>query len=270
MKDVNILRNTFALIKDNFSKLFGIYLILVAPIYVIDAMIMVAMGVSLAGRESRNTTWYESLISTSTQAPIEEGSIWLTVTGLLGTMVLLPIAYGAVIFAVNHIRNGESFTVPAVIKQALHRFWPIFGSHLLFILMFTGLVIVFLLPVMMFGVLGVIIAILAFIGFAILLGYWLTRWSFYLIKVAFGDHAPAFSKSWDFTEGRVWPLMGFYIVVFLITLVINLLVEFISGFLFGNGILQIFILDITSLFVSLIFFVAYSLVYFEVKVRRGE
>ncbi|GAA0498279.1 hypothetical protein GCM10008986_26690 [Salinibacillus aidingensis] len=270
MNDVNILKNTFAMIKDNFPKLFGIYLILVAPMYVIDAIIMGSIGVSFTGGESLNTTWYESLLSTSTPAPLEEGNAWLTVTGLVSTMVLLPIAYGAVIFAVNHIRNGESFTVSAVIKQALNRFWPIFGSHLLFILMFTGLVIVFLLPIMMFGVLGVIIAILAFIGFAILLGYWLTRWSFYLIKVVFGDTAPGFSKSWDFTEGRVWPLMGLYIVVFLITLLINLFVEFIAGFLFGNGILPIFMLDITSLLVSLIFFVAYSLVYFELKAERGE
>ncbi|SET72473.1 hypothetical protein SAMN05421676_10784 [Salinibacillus kushneri] len=265
-----VLKLVFSIIKSHFSKLIGIYLVLVAPIYLLDAIIMGLTGVELIGDQSLSATWYESIISTSTPAPLQEGSVWLTITGIISGMVLLPIAYGAVFFAMSHIRNSETYTTSSVIKQSLARFWPIFGSHLLFFLILSGLTFVFLIPVAMFGVISPNIMILSFIGFAILVGYWITRWSFYLIKVTLGEEAPGFSKSWDFTDDYVWPLMGFYIVIFLITMLINTVIEYLFGFLLGNGVLQMFVLNITTLLTSLIFFVGYSVKYFDVKARRGE
>ncbi|MBD8067683.1 glycerophosphoryl diester phosphodiesterase membrane domain-containing protein [Bacillus sp. PS06] len=276
-----ILDQTFRLSKNHFKHLFLIMLIFGGPLYIIQAIVQLATGTSFFRQVGGGDAWYEQIISsfdesTYIETPTNLGAdLGLILIGLL-TIIFLPVAQAGIMIAINHIRKNEQYTIGQVLKHAFSRFWPILGSSILFGLIVFGLVIV---PLIAIGIgsfiisainpiLAVLIGILLFIGGAVGIGFLVTRWSFYFGSVVLDRESPGLSRSWKLTTGRTWKLMAVYIIIYLIISSIGVAVELTLGMALGNSVLFTIIVNLVSLFTSVIFAVGYTVMYLDLKTRH--
>ena len=277
-----ILDHTFSLSKSRFKEFFMILLILIGPIYLLQAMIQLFSGTSFFRQVGSGGTWFEQILS-----GFEEGSfanagdlglgadIALVLVGFI-SFIMLPVAEAAILFAVNHMRKNEEFTVGTVIKQAFSKFWPIIGSSVIFGLILFGLIIGPVIIVSIVGVItaivnpvaGIILAIIISLGFAVGIGYLLTRWSFYFGSVVFGEEFPGLSRSWKLTRNRTWTLMGLYIVFLMIISSISFALEITFSLFLGNSVLLSMIVNAATLFTTMILSVGYAVMYLDLKIRH--
>ncbi|WP_138416763.1 hypothetical protein [Aquibacillus sediminis] len=275
-----ILDTTFRLAKSHFSNFFMILLILVGPVYLLQALINLASGTNFLRQVgSGGGNWFEQVTTSFADDPAASTSLAAEFgTMVLGffSIILLAIAQVSILYAVNDIKKGETFTVKGVIKKAFSRFWPIVGSSIVVMLMVFGMVVI---PIIMITIaavtgsflhaaVGFIIAIPLLIGLVITIGLLFTRWSFFLASVAFDGAAPGLGKSWSLTHKRTWFLFGLYLVLAIIIGIISVAVEVPVMLVLGNSVLYTIILNIVSLFTSMIFAVGYAVMYFDVKVRN--
>ncbi|NMH70845.1 EscU/YscU/HrcU family type III secretion system export apparatus switch protein [Bacillus sp. RO3] len=280
-----ILDHTFRLSKNRFKDFFLIFLILLGPVYVLQALIELAAGVSFFRTFGTGETWLERVISSfSGEFSVEDGSEMNIAaelgTGLVGliSMILAPIAQAAILFALLHMRKNEEFTVKLVIKEAFSRFWPIIGSSLLFGLIVFGIVFV---PIFIFGMLGIfgaaflepgigviVAGIVLILAFAVAVAYLLIRWSFYFGAAAVENNAPGLGRSWRLTKKRGWIILGLFIVLGLIIGIISAAFEFTFGLMLGNSVLYGMIVNVVTLFTSMLFAVAFGVIFFDLKTRH--
>ncbi|MFC4322198.1 hypothetical protein [Litchfieldia salsa] len=276
-----ILDQTFRLSKNKFKDFFLIALIFGGPIYIIQAIIQLSSGINFFREVGEGDAWFEQILAsfkdpTYTETPTNLGQdISLLIVGLL-SVLLLPIAQAAIMFAINHIRKNEDYTIGQVIKEAFGRFWPIIGSSILFGLIVFGLVIVPIIAIVMIGfvvsavnpLLAIGLGILIFLGAAVGIGLLLTRWSFYFGSVVFDKQSPGFARSWRLSTGRTWKLMGLYIIFYMIISSISFAVETSLGLALGNSVLLMLIVNIVSLVTMMILSVGYTIMYLDLKTRH--
>ncbi|MBP2239820.1 hypothetical protein J2Z40_000373 [Cytobacillus eiseniae] len=275
-----ILDHTFSLSKNRFSDFFLIMLILMGPVYLLQAIIQLFSGTSFFRELGNGDMWLEQIITSfdETVIPLESSvgiELGVILTGLIG-IILFPIAEAAVIFAIDHIRKNEEYTVSSVIKEAFSRFWPILGSSILFGLIVFGIVLVPIVIVSLTGIFGavihpafgIIMAIIFFLGFAVVVGYLLTRWSFYFCSVVIEKDSPGFTRSWRLTGKRTWLLMGLYIIFYIIIATISGAIELTFGLVLGNSVLQSIIVNFATILTTMFLTVGYAVMYFDLKTRH--
>ncbi|MDQ0201425.1 hypothetical protein [Neobacillus ginsengisoli] len=276
-----ILDHTFSLSKKRFKDFFMIFLILLGPVYLLEAIIQLVSGTSFF-RESGSGGGFEQLLANFNESQTIDSSslssdLGLIVTGLLG-FLLFPVAEAAILFAINHIRKNEDFTVGLVIKQGFSRFWRMLGSNLFFGVIAFGIMIIPIIIVSFTGVfgsfvnpiLGIGLAVVLFLGFAIGIGLLFTRWSFYFALVVLEKDSPTsgIARSWRLTRKRTWLLMGLYIVFYMIISSISFAGQMTFGILLGNSVLLSIITNIISLFTTMFFSVGYGVMYLDLKIRH--
>lgn len=269
-----ILDLTFIISKKKFSELILIMLIFLGPIYVLQAVMELASGVSFFREMETGGTWFENILGSFDETSTDADAT-LAVSGLL-SLLFAPIAGAAIMFAVNHMRKGEEYTVGSVIKEAFSRFWPMLGSNILFGLIAVGLFFIPMIIVFFVGIMGAVmspfagiaLAVVLFLGFAFGLGLLLTRWSFYFGSVVFKEGTPGLSRSWELTKGRLWATFGLYVIFTLIITCISMALEFSFGLILGNSVLLSIIVNAGTLFTSVIFTVGYAVMYFDLKARQ--
>ncbi|CAH2713707.1 hypothetical protein BACCIP111895_00861 [Neobacillus rhizosphaerae] len=275
-----ILDHTFSLSKNRFKDFFLILLIFMGPVFLLEAILQLFSGTSFFREVGKGNTWIEqnlsSFLDTGTFDSSDFGvDIGTIIVGLV-SVVLALIAKAAILFAIDHLRKNEAYTVGSVIKQAFSRFWPMIGSNLLFGFI-TFWIIIF--PIVMvtltavFGymvnpILGVLGAILLFLGFAVGIGLLLTRWSFYFGSVVLDKESPGLGRSWRLSRKRTWALMGLYIIFYLIISSISFAIEMTFGSFLGNSVLLTLIVNIATLFTTMIFSVGYAVMYLDLKTRH--
>jgi membrane-anchored glycerophosphoryl diester phosphodiesterase (GDPDase) len=200
--------------------------------------------------------------------------IGLLVVGVIG-IFFFPIAEAAILFAINHIRKNEEYSVGSVIKEAFSRFWPILGSTILFGLITIALIII---PIFIVGLiavfgymvtplLGFISSILLIVAFVVGVGLLLTRWSFYFGSVVLDRQSPGFSRSWRLTKKRTWITMGLYLVFYLIILSISFVIEMTLGLVLGNSILLTMIVNLVAIVTTMFLSVGCGVMYLDLKTR---
>lgn len=276
-----ILDFTFRLSKNRFSDFFKIFLLLMGPLYILEAIVLMAMGTSFFREDVvSGGLWYEELFSRlETEGYTGTSSLGLDagyILILLGSIFLLPIAQASVLIAVNHIRNNEEFTVGSVIKKALKRFWAILGSSILFGLMILALVIIPILLVTFGGIfaielnpiLGVLMIVLLCLGIAVGYFYIVARWSFYFGSVTLKEGTPGFLRSWNLTKNRGWVIVGIYIIFSLIISSISSAIEISLTLFLGSSVLLTMIVNFVTLITTMIFSVGYAIMYFDLKTRH--
>ncbi|MFZ3579775.1 hypothetical protein ACOI1D_17795, partial [Virgibacillus sp. DJP39] len=158
-----ILDHTFRLVKNRFSDFFMVLLILVGPIYLLQALTELLSGMSLFGGLGTGESWLDQFTTSFNQGaaiPVEATNFGADIVFvLLGLphLILLAFSQVAILFMINHIRKNETYTVGSVIKQAFSRFWPILGSSLLMAVIAFALIVVPLIIVFLIGFVGSII-----------------------------------------------------------------------------------------------------------------
>lgn len=271
-----ILDLTFRIIKDHFAKLFLLLLAINSPVIIIQVLVQIVAGRGLIRDLAPGENFIEQFINT--YAVNDElfnttelsGNLIVTFVSLL----VYPIATAAVFLIVKKIKDQQDYELKAVVSDSFSRFWPLLGSSILF-----GIITFFVVVIPMaiiaaliglsFGMGGILAGILLiFVLLAALLGSLLlvSRWSFYFPITLF-DEAPGISDSFRLTRGRTWITFGLYITLFLITMFIGSAVEFLSLFL-GMSVLYTTILNVVSVFTSMIFTVGIAVIYFDLEVRQ--
>ena len=274
-----LLDQTFRMSKNNFSTFFMIMLIVIGPIVVMNAFISFLTGSSFFRDVAGGSSFLEQLANT-----IDESTYGTTTlaqdlgTLLVGlvTIVLYPIAYVAIIYTIEAIKNQEEYTVGSVIKKAFSRFWPIFGSSLLFVVIAIGIVFVPILFIVMITVVGAlvnpIVGIIMYIILILALGgvvtYFLTRWGLFLSAVAFEPCAPGLGRSWNLTRKNFWRTFGLLVVIGAITFVISAVFELLFTALLGYSVLYSILINMLSIITTIFFSVGYALIYFDLKLRN--
>ncbi|MFD2043703.1 hypothetical protein ACFSTA_04850 [Ornithinibacillus salinisoli] len=270
-----ILDQTFRLCKKNFSNFFLIFLIILGPIYLLEALLSLASGTSFFRQVGSGTNWFEQIISGYDE------TLNNTTTGsdiFLGLLILIltPVAYAAILFAVSLMRNNVEFTAKMVIKKAFSKFWPIFWSSLLFGLILFVLVFALIMIVVIPSTIGSFInpfmgiawGVLLFLGLGLVIAIFLTRWSFYLCATVLEEDAPGISRSWQLTRQNLWRILGLYVVIILITTIIGAAIEGVFSLFLGSSVLVTIIVDLVAILTSIILAVAYAVIYFDLKVRN--
>ncbi|WP_225942053.1 hypothetical protein [Sporosarcina limicola] len=268
-----ILDLTFSLSKNKLRDFFFISLIFMGPIYLIQALISLASGVSFFREFGVGEAWHEKIISSFDGT--ESVSLGTTLVGIT-SFFLFPVASAATLLVVNRIRKNEAYTIISAIKQAFSRYGPIIGSSILFSLITIGLIFVSVMIVIFIFIaaaassstIGVVLGITLSLTIAIGIAYLLTRWSFYFGSAVLGEGSPGFTRSWKLTRNRGWPLIGLYIIFSLIIGVINVTIEFTFGMFLGNSVLLSMIISLASIFTTMIFSVGYAVMYLDLKVRH--
>ncbi|MEH7355372.1 hypothetical protein V7150_17585 [Neobacillus drentensis] len=274
-----ILDHTFSLSKNRFKEFFMILIIFMGPVYLIQAIIQFASGTSFFRQVGTGDNWFEENLSSFIDSGSFDSSsldlgIGFIVVSLFSAL-LFPVAEAAILFAINHIRNEEEFTVGSVIKQAFSRFWPMFWSNILFgLIAFIIIIIPLVLIIVGFAsasvnpIAGILFGILLFFGCAIGIGLLITRWSFYFGSVVLDKTSPGFSRSWRLSKNRTWALMGLYIVFYIISSIISTAIQFTFGAFLGTSVLLYMISNMASLFTTMIFSVGYGVMYLDLKTRH--
>ncbi len=279
-----ILDHTFRLSKKRFSHFFMILLILMGPIYILEALIQLIGGTGFFREVGIGDTWYEQFLSniegTTETVPEFDGAalgalLGVIVLGIV-SIILFPVAEAAIILVVDHIRKNEEYTVGSVIKEAFKRFWPILGSTILFALITFGFITIPIIIISLIAgitsvinpIIGILLGILLFIGFAVFVIYFLTRWSLYFGFVAVGEESIGFGRSWNLTKGRTWVIIGLFIIFWLINSIISFAVQLPFAAILGNSVLVSIIINLITLITTVIFSVGYAVIFFDLKLRN--
>ncbi|WP_066254889.1 hypothetical protein [Neobacillus drentensis] len=276
-----ILDHTFQLTKNRFKDLFMILLIFMGPVYLLQAILQLSSGTSFFREVGSGGVWFEQILSSFEETGTFDSSslgadIGLIVIGLVSA-ILAPVAEAAILFTINHVRKNEVYTVSSVIKQAFSRFWPMIGSSILFFLITVGVIIIPLGIVGVVGgvvatkvnmVLGILLGVVLFLGFALGIGLLLTRWSFYFGSVVLDKDSPGLGRSWRLSRKRTWALMGLYIVFYFIISSISFGVQMTFGIVLGNSVLLTLSSNLVTLVTTMIFSVGYGVMYLDLKTRH--
>ncbi|SHG00181.1 hypothetical protein [Ornithinibacillus halophilus] len=274
-----ILDETFKLCKNNFSKFFLILLIIMGPIYLLEAIILLSNGTSFFRELGAGESLVDQIVAeidaeatASISWSREFGNIFIG----LALLVAGPIAQASILIGVMKQKNNEGFTAGMVIKNAFSKFWPILGSSLIFGAILFGLVLISFIIILIVGAVsgiaipfvGIVLTIPLFLGVAAGVIFLLTRWSLYLCAVVFEEDFPGLSRSWHLTSNNSWRLIGLYVVLFLITFALSLAIEGLFTIFLGYSVLHTIIVNLISFITSMIFAVCYAVIYFDLRVRK--
>ncbi|MEH7075961.1 hypothetical protein [Neobacillus drentensis] len=276
-----ILDHTFQLTKNRFKDLFMIMLIFMGPIYLIQAILQLSSGTSFFREVGSGGAWFEQIITSFEETGTFNTSslgadIGIIIMGIVSA-ILAPVAEAAVLFTINHVRQNEDYTVSSVIKQAFKRFWPIMGSSILFGLISLGIIILPIAIVAFTGafvatsvntVVGILLGVVLFLGFAVVVALLLTRWSLYFGSVVLDKVSPGLGRSWRLSRKRTWVLLGLYLVFYFIISCISFGVQMTFGLVLGNSVLLTLISNLVSLVTTMIFSVGYAVMYLDAKTRH--
>lgn len=277
-----VLDTTFTLSRDHFMDFLKIFLLIVGPVILLEAIIGLGSGESLIRGAEAGEGWIErsvnSFIEDGEIAANTEGSFWTLFVNLLMALFTV-LAQVAIVYAINAIRQGNQYSISGVVKRAFSRFWPLFfAGFLLFLFISFGAFILLLLAVLIIALLSSISGILAvLLGSVIIFGliilgiYLFVRLYFYSAAIAFGDTVLAsFETSWKLTKGRFWFLIGIAFVFALIIGTVNTVFEIVFGFILGNSVLYGLIISSVLLVTTMITAVAFAVVYFDLYVRHDS
>lgn len=275
---------TFRLCKNSFSGFFMIFLIVLGPLYLIEAIILFLTGTSFFHETSAADVLFDQLQSSPQNLEesdilnvINSGGSIATLFIGLAALILLPITRASVLFGVDQLKNNQLFTAKMVLKRAFSKFWSIFFSSLLFAIIVFGMVFVGIMGTILIGVLigsatntavGILLGILLFLGMAVVVALLIVRWNLFLGVVVIEGEAPGLSRSWRITHKNTWKILGFFIVMGIITSVISSAIGGVATNLLGPSVLNTIITDLVSLLTGMISAVAYAIIYHDMKIRH--
>jgi hypothetical protein len=231
-----ILEAAFGLYAKHWASLIQIVAIVVIPLSVIEAWL------------SDAATGDAVVRNVNGEVVLREGSGGIlagaALTGLL-TLVIQQILIGAIAWAVASVLVGREPNVGECYRFGYRRLWSILLVSILFgLAVFAGL-IALVIP-------GIIIAVRLSVSIPAL-----------VVERKRGTEA--LGRSWDLVRGFSWPVFGAFIVVALLTGIVNGLFSAIGGNnWFFSGLFGGIGSSITTPFTGLVI----GLIYFDLRVRK--
>jgi len=287
-----ILDVTFKIVKKNFGKLLLILLVLIGPLYILQLIAMISGGSAIVQDPSaglrfwENTDGIEGIADPFAGYGTIQMALYIISSILLG-LLAAPVAYGALIIAVDQIRRADRVEVGDSIRKAFSRYGALLGgiivTSLIFLAIFAVITIIFVVyvlvaigPGVMSGgdffppVSGTPIFVMILLGLVsfVVFVYLLTRWSFFFPAIVFEKVSPGLGKSWRLTRNNFWRLVGLYIVIVIITSILSAIFQYIPVLILGSSLLTTVISDAIALIITLISATAYAVIYFDLRIRN--
>ncbi|KMK92269.1 hypothetical protein [Rossellomorea marisflavi] len=281
-----ILDQTFRLSKQHFKTFFLVFLTLVGPFFLLQALIGLLTGTSFLKEASVGTDIFTGgLESWANDLAAEEEMV--TTANVIGSLLvslitfisflIYPAAQGAIIFAVDHIRKGESFTYKQILKESFSRYGPLLGSSLLIAVIAGGMTIIPMVVVaflVTFGslvhpIIGILMSIVLFTALFVGVLYFMVRWGFGVAVSAMEKgSAPGLGRSWHLTKRRSWTIVGLFLIYALIIGIITAALELTLGLFLGNSVVYQLLVNLVTLFTTMVISVGYAIIYFDLKIRN--
>jgi hypothetical protein len=204
---------------------------------------------------------------------------------LLLTVVLVVaglIASGALTVAANAMFRGQPISASQAVRVALRRFGALLGAELLYMVVVYGILLV---GFVLGSVLIVVGGVSAFLGLVVIVGavaalmFVSIRLSLLVQAIVLESRGPvdAFGRSWRLAAGSGWRILGYTVVMGLLSFVFGLAFQLITGLILRldpvvprdvlvgtliDGIASILLLPLTPLIVTLL--------YYDLRFRQGE
>ncbi|MEW4308929.1 hypothetical protein Q0N12_08470 [Rossellomorea marisflavi] len=281
-----ILDQTFRLSRQHFKTFFLVFLTLIGPFFLLQALISLVTGTSFLKETTVGTdiftggfeNWANDLAAEEEMVTPASfiGSILIFLVTCI-TLFIYPAAQGAIIFAVDHIRKGESFTYKQILRESFSRYGPILGSSLILLLIGGGMGLIpsmLVIFIVAFGtvihpLIGVMLLLVLFGAIFVGVLYFMVRWGFGVAVSAMEKgFAPGLARSWHLTKRRSWTIVGLFLIFGLILGVISAGLELTLGLFLGNSVLYQLIVNLVTLFTTMVVSVGYSIIYFDLKIRN--
>ena len=152
---------------------------------------------------------------------------------LCSRFVIQVLIIGGLSFASAHCYLGNAVSLSVVLRQALRRFWPHFGSEALWVIAAHGVWLAFILAGTSFGSPE---GLRASFAAAILIGipfgaYFGIRWLFHTVLVLFEERSAwaALKRSNDLVEGTWWRVCGIAVAIYALGIAIQNILELTIG-----------------------------------------
>ncbi|WP_440896450.1 hypothetical protein ACS127_00155 [Amphibacillus sp. Q70] len=274
-----ILDLTFRIIKEQFGQLFLLLLTFYSPVIIIQAFVQIFSGRGFIRDLTPGESFFEQIFNTydfneASSTIINPAELSGNLLVGLAELIIVPITTAIIILIVKQLKNNEEYELKTLVKQSFTRFWPLVGSYLLFTIVSVSIIVIplsIIVGMAMFsllsgGVIGGLLLILLILAMLVGLLLLITRWSFFL-PISFFERAPGFSASFRLTKGRTWMTFWLYVTLIIITAFITSAVEVVSLFL-GVSVLYTIILNIISIFTTMVFSVGYAVIYFDLDIRQ--
>ena len=251
-----ILDVSFQTVKNNFSKMLMIMLILLAP-----------------------ASLY-AFISYGTLNPL------VIAIGIIINLVVYIFAMASVMLIVREVRQENEWDLGMIVRMAQSRFWPLLGSSICVGLLVTAIGFVYFL---LFGILAGFSTVsllsgsnmfdgMGFLGFVMIIAgicliiFFSVRFSFYFPAVTYGEPAPGLSRSWHLTANYVWRLIGLFLVIYLIVMVVMLIPLSIMAVFFRFFVNSVFLIVLVQWLLSAISYMfitsVTAVIYFDLVIRN--
>ncbi|KAB8137867.1 hypothetical protein F9U64_07415 [Gracilibacillus oryzae] len=271
-----ILDQTFRILKNYFKPLFMISLLIMTPIYLLQILTLLISGRDFIMSADPSQNFLSQLTANTESFAITTitEDIGVIISGLL-TVIATPIIVGATIYAVKFAREGKKVATRDMIKMALPRYWPMFGTTLLlgiiiFLIIFSTIFLaIFIGAAASFAVhpiVGILLGFLLVAGIFIGAGLLLTRWSLSIAAVLFERVAPGFTKSWHLTKRQTWKFFGLFIILYIIMYTISSILQ-VPLILLGNSILSNLLINFITMVANIIVYAGYAVMYFDAHLR---
>lgn len=252
-----LLDETFRLYRREFGLFAGLALCVTLP----------GVVMSLIAGSYRSVSWmtkfFHSLgnpdaLQAMAQSPPPQTDPTVSLLVSLLKLILLPVTLGAIVYATNEIIYGRSTAILGVLEGTLKRYWALAGVAFLVVLVILGCVLLITIPV----------------------GIWvLVRWGLGVPVLLAEDQGPiqALGGSWQLVEGRWWRTLGIFVVVSLMGWVASAILQATAGAAIGlvpgraddlRSALIVVASSLAGALVLPVFYIALTLIYYDLRVRR--
>lgn len=271
-----ILDHIFQLVKSYFAPFFLIFLFILGPVFLLEAILLLVSGTSFFRQLGVGGNRFEQIIM-GFDEPIFSRAEEISNMISFATLVLVPLGTISILQAVQKIKNKEDFTPGGMIKQASKRFGPVLGSSLIVGIVFFFTFIIILVAIIVTGVVAfdnssvaiVIFGLVLLLGISLLIALWFSRWGFYMAAVYFKESFPGIGYSWRLTKKNTLRVFGLFLTIGLITGIVSAAINGFFGAILGNSVLFSIISNLILILTYMISAVAYAVIYYDLKVRQG-
>ncbi|QQK77587.1 hypothetical protein HUG15_19705 [Salicibibacter cibarius] len=288
-----ILDRTFQIYRRNFSKVFLLMLVLIAPVYLLQNLLTTMFGAPMVP-DYQQIGSFEDYLTTMEAAPVAEPTMGIggIIASLLVAFVVVPILYvvlyplaaSSTLYMVESGLKNQDISFGQMLKKPFRKFWLIVANSLLFAVIIFGIsigVIIVIAMTTLFGVgfsvgfENVVVGILAgimIIGMVLLsifiYGFFSLRCGFFLPPILFENKGVGIDRSWKLTKKNFWRLFGILLLIFIIYIVLTEGATLIFGFFLGASVLGQVLQTIVIMLTMPILFIIYALIYFDLVTRK--
>jgi hypothetical protein len=196
-------------------------------------------------------------------------------------ILLLPVAQGAVIRVVSDDYLDRPTGVGPGLSTAFHRIWRLLGYVLLWLgvwtvpaLVATGIALLLALAGAGAAAGGLLVVLLiGWFAFSIVASFKLALGIQTVVLERLSPWA-ALRRSWRLTNGSFWRIVGFYVVIGIVSAIMSGILDGLSGLLVSTAPLatragvEVVASGVVAIFTSPFLLILLTLVYYDIRIRR--